>query len=98
MCHGRAWRGHPRLPLQPRENRVSSHRETALNILNRSFTITANVDVPADGGNGIIVTEGGRWGGYGLYLLKGKPVFTYNALMLLSGRWANNAAPPLAPG
>jgi hypothetical protein len=70
----------------------------APNILNRSFTITANVDVPAGGGNGMIVTEGGRWGGYGLYLLKGKPVFTYNALMLLSGRWANDAAPPLAPG
>ncbi|HEY0423813.1 MAG TPA: hypothetical protein VGC82_10865, partial [Rhodopila sp.] len=30
MYHGRAWRGHPRLPLLPRENPVSSHRETAL--------------------------------------------------------------------
>jgi len=70
----------------------------APNILNRSFTITADVDVPPGGGNGMIVTEGGRWGGYGLYLLKGRPVFTYNALMLLSGRWADDAVPPLAPG
>ena len=54
----------------------------APNILNRSYTITAEVDVPAGGGNGMIVTDGGRWGGYGLYLLKGKPVFTYNLLML----------------
>jgi arylsulfatase A-like enzyme len=60
----------------------------APNILNRSFTITANVDVPEGGGDGMIVTEGGRWGGYGLYLLKGKPVFDYNMLMLLQARWA----------
>ena len=44
--------------------------------------ITADVDVPADGGDGMIVTDGGRFGGYGLYLLKGKPVFTYNLLDL----------------
>jgi arylsulfatase len=66
--------------------------------LNKSFTITAEVEVPQGGGDGMIVTEGGRWGGYGLYLLKGRPVFTYNLLMLLSGRWANDANPPLAAG
>ena len=70
----------------------------APNILNRSFTITAEVEVPQGGGDGMIVTEGGRWGGYGLYLLKGKPVFTYNLLALLSARWANEAAPPLSAG
>jgi arylsulfatase len=70
----------------------------APNILDRSFTITAEVDVPEGGGEGMIVTEGGRWGGYGLYMLKGRPVFTYNMLMLLTGRWANEASPPLAPG
>ena len=42
----------------------------------RSYTITAEVEVPQGGGEGMIVTEGGRFGGYGLYLLKGKPVFT----------------------
>ena len=47
----------------------------APSILNRSFTITAEVDVPEGGGDGMIVTEGGWCGGYGLYLLKGKPVF-----------------------
>jgi len=41
----------------------------APNILNRSFKITAEVEVP-ESGDGMIVTEGGRWGGYGLYLLK----------------------------
>jgi arylsulfatase len=70
--------------------------ENAPSILNRSFTITAEVDVPAGGGNGMIVTEGGRWGGYGLYLLNGTPVFTYNLLMLLQARWAGPE--PLSAG
>src|SRR5271169_390361 len=70
----------------------------APNILNRSFTITAEVEVPQGGGNGMIVTEGGRWAGYGLYILKGRPVFTYNLLELLVARWANDGDPPLAAG
>jgi arylsulfatase len=70
--------------------------DIAPSILNRSFTITADIEVPAGGGNGMIVTEGGRWGGYGLYLLNGTPVFTYNLLMLLYPRWAGNQ--PLAVG
>ena len=70
--------------------------ENAPSILNRSFTITAEVDVPTGGGNGMIVTEGGRWGGYGLYLLNGTPVFTYNLLMLLQARWAGPE--PLSAG
>ena len=69
----------------------------APSILNRSFTITAEVDVPQGGGNGMIVTEGGRQGGYGLYLLNGTPVFDYNLLMLLQARWAGDQ-PPLAAG
>ena len=35
----------------------------------------------------MVVTEGGRWGGYGLYMLKGKPVFTHNFLDLARFRW-----------
>jgi arylsulfatase A-like enzyme len=54
----------------------------APSILNKSYTITANVTVPEGGGDGMINTEGGRFGGYGLYILKGVPVFTYNALDL----------------
>ncbi len=44
----------------------------------------------------MIVTDGGRFGGYGLYLLKGKPVFTYNLLALERARWEGDE--PLAPG
>jgi hypothetical protein len=44
----------------------------------------------------MIVTNGGRFGGYGLYLLKGKPVFVYNLLALERFRWEGTTA--LAPG
>jgi arylsulfatase len=65
-------------------------------ILNRSYTITAEVDVSKDGGEGMLVTMGGRFGGYGLYLLKGKPVFTYNALDLVRFKWEGKET--LTPG
>ena len=64
----------------------------APNILTKSFSITAAVEVPAGGGEGVLVTEGGRFGGYGLYLLKGKPVFTYNFLALERFRWEGAGA------
>ncbi|WP_457584791.1 arylsulfatase [Ensifer canadensis] len=69
---------------------------SAPNPLTRSYTITAEVDVPQGGGEGMLATLGGRFGGYGLYLLKGKPVFTYNLLALERFRWAGEQA--LTPG
>jgi arylsulfatase len=68
----------------------------APNILGRSYTITAEVDVPAGGGNGMLATMGGKWGGWGLYMLNGKPVFYYNMLILAQYRW--EAADALTPG
>jgi arylsulfatase len=65
-------------------------------IVNRSYTITAEVEVPEAGGDGIVVTQGGRFGGYGLYLLKGKPVFLYNMLDMARFRWEGQDA--LSPG
>ncbi len=56
-------------------------------IIGRSYKITADVDVPQGGGNGMLATTGGRWGGWGLYLLNGKPVFNYNMLILAQYRW-----------
>jgi arylsulfatase len=64
----------------------------APSILNRSYTITAEVEVPEGGGDGMLVTLGGRFGGYGLYLLKGNPVFTYNFLDLQRFRWEGKDA------
>ncbi len=60
---------------------------TAPNVLNTSYTIAADIDVPQGGAEGVIVTEGGRFGGYGMYLLKGKPVFLWNLLDLKRVRW-----------
>ena len=55
--------------------------------MNKSYTITADVTIPEGGAEGMIATMGGRFGGYGLYLLKGKPVFVYNLLDLKHYRW-----------
>ena len=65
-------------------------------ILNKSYTITADVEIPQGGAEGMLATLGGRFGGYGLYLLKGKPVFTYNFVDLERFRWEGPQA--LAPG
>ena len=67
----------------------------APSILNKSYTITAEVEIPKGGAEGMIVTEGGRFGGYGLFLSKGvagirggKPVFLYNLLNLKRTIWS----------
>jgi arylsulfatase A-like enzyme len=65
-------------------------------ILGRSYKMTAEVDVPQGGGEGMIATTGGRWGGWGFYLLNGKPVFDYNMLILAQYRWEGTDA--LTPG
>jgi len=44
---------------------------------NRSFTVTAEVEIPKEGTEGVIITQGGRFGGYGLLLVDGKPEFDY---------------------
>ena len=61
-------------------------------MLTRSYTITAEIEVPEGGGDGMLNTLGGRFGGYGLYLLKGKPVFVYNLLALERFRWEGKDA------
>src|SRR6478672_13698093 len=68
----------------------------APSLLNKSYTITAEVQIPQEGAEGMLATLGGRFGGYGLYLLKGKPVFLYNFLDLERFRWEGQQA--LAPG
>jgi arylsulfatase len=49
--------------------------ENAPSIMNKDYKITAEITVPVGGAEGMIVTLGGRFSGYGLYLLQGKPVF-----------------------
>ena len=56
-------------------------------LLNSSYTITADIDVPQGGAEGMILTSGGRFAGYGFYLLKGKPVFLWNLIDLKRIKW-----------
>ncbi len=65
-------------------------------LLNCSYTITADIEVPEGGAEGVLLTSGGRFGGYGFYLLKGKPVFLWNLVDLKRVRWEGPDA--LAPG
>jgi hypothetical protein len=53
-----------------------------INVKNRSLTITAEVEIPAGGANGVILAQGGRFGGWSLYFKDGKPIYTYNFLGL----------------
>jgi arylsulfatase len=65
-------------------------------VLNTSYTITAEIEVPEGGAEGMILTSGGRFAGYGFYLLKGKPVFVWNMLDLERIKWEGDEA--LSPG
>ena len=50
----------------------------APDVKNKSFKIAASVEIPEGGAEGMLITQGGRFAGWGLYVLGGKPVFTYN--------------------
>jgi hypothetical protein len=65
-------------------------------LLNTSYSLTADITVPEGGAEGMIATSGGRFAGWGFYLLKGKPVFCWNMLDLEWVKWEGPQA--LAPG
>nr|WP_300048238.1 arylsulfatase [uncultured Nocardioides sp.] len=53
---------------------------SVVSIKNRSFSVTAEVDVPAGGAHGVLIAQGGRFGGWSFYLHDGRPKFVYNVL------------------
>ncbi len=53
-----------------------------INIKNRSHSITADVEIPEKGADGVILCQAGRFGGWSLYIKDGKPTYTYNWLGL----------------
>jgi hypothetical protein len=59
-------------------------------VLNRSYT--AEVEIPQSGAEGMLVGYGGRFAGYSFYLLKSKPVFTWNLLQLARVKWRGEQA------
>jgi arylsulfatase len=65
-------------------------------LLNASYKITADIEVPEGGAEGMILTSGGRFAGYGFYLLAGRPVFLWNLLDRERIKW--ESPEPLKPG
>jgi arylsulfatase A-like enzyme len=65
-----------------------------INVKNRSHTITAEVEIPQGGANGVILAQAGRFGGWSFYLKDGKPTYTYNWLGLKSYTVAGAQALP----
>jgi arylsulfatase len=65
-----------------------------INIKNRTHSITADVEIPQDGANGVIIAQGGRFGGWSLYLKEGKPIYVYNFIGLERHAIAAAAAVP----
>ncbi|HET8725077.1 MAG TPA: arylsulfatase [Anaeromyxobacteraceae bacterium] len=68
----------------------------APSVLNASYTFKAEIEVPQGGAEGMLITTGGRFAGYGFYLLKGKPVFNWNLVGLKHVKWQGPEA--LSPG
>jgi arylsulfatase A-like enzyme len=69
---------------------------SAPSILNKSFKIGAEVEIPAGGAEGVLATQGGRFNGWGLYLLGGRPVFHYNTVGVY--RYTIASPDQLSPG
>jgi arylsulfatase len=53
---------------------------SVVSIKNKSFSVTANVAVPNGGAEGVIIAQGGRFGGWVVYAREGRLKFTYNVL------------------
>jgi arylsulfatase A-like enzyme len=67
-----------------------------INVKNRSFSITADVRIPPTGASGVILAQGGRFGGWSLWMQEGRPRFTYN--WLGTERYEVTARSPVEPG
>jgi len=71
-----------RTSLTVYEGMMGMSENVFINLKNKSHTITAEVQIPKKGANGVILAQAGRFGGWSLYLKDGKPTYTYNWLGL----------------
>ncbi len=85
-----------RTSLTVYEGMIGMGENVFINTKNRSVTITAEVEIPEGGANGVIISQAGRFGGWSLYLKDGRPTYTYNFLGLESTKIS--AADPLPAG
>jgi len=65
-------------------------------LLAASYKITAEIEVPEGGCEGMLFTQGGRFGGHGFYIVDNKPVYTWNLVDLERVRW--ESSDELTPG
>ncbi len=85
-----------RTSLTVYEGMIGMSENVFINLKNKSHTITAEVEIPTGGANGVILAQAGRFGGWSLYMKDGKPTYTYNFLGLQ--RFTVAAPQPLAAG
>jgi arylsulfatase len=85
-----------RTSLKLAEGMTGMMESVFINVKNRSKVITAEVEVPATGGNGTVIAQGGRFGGWSLYVKDGIPAYDYNFLGL--SRSSIAATKPLVAG
>ncbi len=78
------------------EGMGSMSENVFINIKNRSLSITADVEIPQGGANGVILAQGGRFGGWSLYLKDGKPSYSYSFIGVQEYKVASDTA--VAPG
>ena len=71
-----------RTSLKLYEGMEGMMENTFINIKNKSFSITSDLVIPAAGAKGVVLCQGGRFGGWAFTLNEGKPEFTYNFLGL----------------
>jgi arylsulfatase len=88
-------RGRTKFEYRPGQTRIPE--ASAPDVKNRSWSVTAQLDVPAKGGDGTLGTLGGRFGGWALVVLGGKPVFAY-AISNRDDTKYRVTGPKLAPG
>jgi arylsulfatase len=67
-------------------------------VKNRSYSVNAEVEIPREGASGVLATQGGRFGGWGLLLLNGKPLFVHALSNQQAHKYAVRGDQPLSPG
>jgi arylsulfatase A-like enzyme len=85
-----------RTSLTVYEGMIGMSENVFINTKNSSYTITAEVEIPKGGVNGVILAQAGRFGGWSLYLKNGRPIYTYNFLGLM--RFTVASPTPVPPG
>jgi arylsulfatase len=71
---------------------------TTPDVKNRSYSVSAEVEIPAGGATGVLATQGGRFGGWGLLLMDGKPEFVHAFSNQAQHKYRVASTEKLAPG